>query len=139
LFAIFFLLQSGVGSIYRISLQRQNTGRVFYRPGAFDVPHSEWRDSAPNGVMPREIVLQDESEVIPAGAGSPEDPLILQMSQWEMFSHCCQRIRKWNWIRALLNRVNLVQSDATGDPLHVIVLVKWMKSLHVDYTSYLLY
>jgi hypothetical protein len=77
LFSIFFLLQSGVGSIRRISLQRQSTGRVFYRPGAFDVPHSEWQDSAPNGVMPREIVLQDESEVIPTGAGSPEDPLIV--------------------------------------------------------------
>ena len=71
------MLQSTVGTIRRISLQRQNTGRVFYRPGSFDVPHSEWKDSAPNGVMPREIVLQDEGEVIPAGAGSPEDPLIV--------------------------------------------------------------
>jgi hypothetical protein len=71
------LLQPVVGTIRRISLQRQNTGHVLCRPGASDVTNSEWQDSVPNGVMPREIVLQDEGEVIHAGVGSPEDPLIV--------------------------------------------------------------
>jgi hypothetical protein len=71
-----FLLQSVVGTIRRF-LQRPRQGRVLYQPGAFDVPDSEWTDSAPNGVLPREILLKDEGEEIPAGAGSQEDPLIV--------------------------------------------------------------
>jgi hypothetical protein len=50
---------------------------VLYQPGAFDVPDSEWMDSAPSGVLPREIVLNDEGGEISAGAGSQEDPLIV--------------------------------------------------------------
>jgi hypothetical protein len=71
-----FLLQSVVGTIRRF-LQRPRQGRVLYQPGAFDVPDSEWMDSAPSGVLPREIVLNDEGGEISAGAGSQEDPLIV--------------------------------------------------------------
>jgi hypothetical protein len=75
LFCVFFLLQSVVGTIR--CLRRPSIGRVLYQPGAFDVPDSEWMDSAPSGVLPREIVLNDEGGEISAGAGSQEDPLIV--------------------------------------------------------------